>query len=89
MSEVKESEPNAEAEAPPVEIDVPVRDPESIAIEIMREARTRLSTGPTPCAADSERLLARTAWIVFEHGNWPAETATPVRAALERLLPIR
>jgi len=73
----------------PVEIDVAPRDPETIALEILLEARLRLSTGPSPCAADSERLLARTAWLVFERNSWSRERADSIRSALERLLPAR
>lgn len=72
-----------------IEIDGTTSDPETAAIEILREARHRLSTGPSPCAADSERLLARTAWLLLDRRAWADETSASVRTALERLLPIR
>lgn len=72
---------------PPVEIDISHRDPQEIAIEILRSARSRLSSGPTPCAADSERLLTSTAWRVFEGAEWPNQSAESIRLALERILP--
>jgi len=73
--------------ARPVEIEAPPTDPEKAAIEILLEARRRLRVGASPCAADSERLLARTARHVLEDRRWPQKTAGPVRAALDRLLP--
>jgi len=71
----------------PVEIEAPPTDPEKVAIEILLEARRRLRIGASPCAADSERLLARTARHVLEDRRWPEELADPVRAALDRILP--
>ena len=74
-------------EAPRVELDIEVANPETIAIEILIEARRRLSAGASPCAADSERLLARTARLVLENRRWPPGAIEPIRTALDRMLP--
>jgi hypothetical protein len=69
----RRSDPGSDPEAPRVELDIEAANPETIAIEILLEARRRLSAGASPCALENRR--------------WPPGTIEPIRTALDRMLP--